>query len=212
MNVRPANTADSRFLAWVALAASRSHVETGIWDLWIPGSDEDKLNFLEGLLLSDHRHWCHYTSFVIAEVDGEPGAALSGYTPDDPDFVSPTKAIINASIAAGLTEVAQQEAFERMHCFLACLPQDEPGAWIIEWVATSPSHRRKGLVQALIADELEIGRARGHGTSQIMILSGNNPAQRAYEQSGFRYVDERRSAAFESATGSPGILRMLRPI
>ena len=68
-----------------------------------------------------------------------------------------------------------------MAVFLGCLPEDAPGSWIVEWVATAPRHRGRGLVQDLLAAEFDAGRQRGHELSQIMILSGNLPAQRAYE-------------------------------
>ena len=86
------------------------------------------------------------------------------------------------------------------------------GPWIVEWVATVAEHRGKGLVQRLLEAEFARGRDRGHPISQISILSGNTAAQRAYERAGYRYVDERRSAAFEQALGCPGLLRMLKSL
>lgn len=121
-------------------------------------------------------------------------------------------AIEAVSRASGWSDTRLAAAGARIESFLGCLPNDEPGAWIVEWVATAPGHRRKGLVQALLERQFEIGRQRGHAVTQISILSGNAPAQGAYQRSGYRYVDEKRSAAFEAATGSAGILRMLRPL
>jgi hypothetical protein len=54
------------------------------------------------------------------------------------------------------------------------------------------------------------GRERGHTQSQIAVLIGNTPAQRAYESAGFRVADEKRHPDFERAIGSPGIRRLLR--
>ena len=211
--IRAARPEDVPFLAWVVLAASRSHVERGAWDLTVEGRDDDeRLAFLERMLTAERPHWCHRDGFLIAEVDGEPAAALSGYGVDDAALLDPGEAIALCSRASGWSEERLAAAFRRLSAFMGCLPEDEPGAWIVEWVATRPEHRRRGLVQALLGEILERGRQRGHATSQIMILSGNVSAQRAYERAGFRYVDERRSAVFQAATGSPGLLRMLRPL
>ena len=83
-------------------------------------------------------------------------------------------------------------------------------AWVIEWVATRPEYRGKGLVHALLHDILDPGRERGHAQAQIAVLIGNTPAQRAYEGVGFRVADEKTHPDFERAVGSPGIRRLLR--
>ncbi len=210
--IRPAEPGDAPFLAWVALAASRSHVARGAWDLAIEGSDAGRLAFLERLLVSDQEHWCHHRGFLIAEVDGTPAAALAGFPADGSGLVPPEKAIEATARAAGWAGADVREAFRRMAVFLGCLPEDAPGAWVVEWVATRPEFRRRGLVRDLLEAELEEGRRRGHEIAQIMILIGNTPAQRAYERAGFALADEKRSAEFESATGSPGLARLLRPL
>jgi ribosomal protein S18 acetylase RimI-like enzyme len=210
--IRESLPEDVPFLAWVVLAASRSHVACGAWDLAVPGDDEEKLRFLERLLTSERPHWCQARGFRVAEVDGRAAAALSGYAPEDPGLESPAEAISACARSLGWTDEKISKAFAQLAIVLGCLPPDEPGAWIIEWVATSAGQRRRGLVQRLLEAELANGTERGHRVSQISILSGNTAAQRAYERAGYEYVDERRSAAFERAVGCPGLLRMLRPL
>jgi ribosomal protein S18 acetylase RimI-like enzyme len=85
----------------------------------------------------------------------------------------------------------------------------EPGAWVVEHVGTRPEFRQRGLVQRLMHEMLERGRQRGAETSDIGVLIGNEPAQRAYEKMGFTVAQEVRDADFEAVYGSPGA-RMLR--
>ncbi|TMG03124.1 MAG: GNAT family N-acetyltransferase, partial [Chloroflexi bacterium] len=87
--------------------------------------------------------------------------------------------------------------------------EHEPGAWVVEHVATKPEFRRRGLVERLIYETLETGRGRGAKTADIGVLIGNDPAQRAYEKCGFEVVIEKRDVEFERVYGSPGA-RMLR--
>ena len=94
--------------------------------------------------------------------------------------------------------------------FLTCIPEAAEEDWVIEWVATRPAHRGKGLVKALLQEILARGAERGHARSQIGVVIGNTAAQRAYESAGFRVVDEKTSPAFEGTFGTPGIRRMLR--
>jgi ribosomal protein S18 acetylase RimI-like enzyme len=76
-------------------------------------------------------------------------------------------------------------------------------------VATLPEFRRRGLVDRLMEAMLERAVARGAKVADISVFIGNDPAQRAYEKEGFRFVSEKRNAEIERTWGSPG-LRLLR--
>lgn len=210
--IRPARPADAPFLAWVALAAARSHVARGAWDLAVPASEEERLAFLQRLLLQDEPHWCHHGGFLVAEVDGRPAAALSGYGEGDASLLSPGTAIERAGRAGGWSDRDLAAAFQRLAVFMSCTTGDVPGAWIVEWVATRPEFRRMGLVRELLAAILEEGRRRGHETAQLTILIGNTSAQRAYERAGFVFDSEKRSPEFEAAVGCPGLSRGVRSL
>ena len=92
--------------------------------------------------------------------------------------------------------------------FVDCHEEDAEGAWVVEWVATLPDFRRRGLVHELLLAILEEGRERGHPRAQIGILIGNIPAQSAYENVGFRMTLEKTSERFEAVIGSPGLARL----
>jgi ribosomal protein S18 acetylase RimI-like enzyme len=210
--MRRAGAADAGFLARVALAASRSHVGRGAWDLAVEGSDETRLRFIEMVLAARRPSWCHHTGFLVAEVDGRPAAALAGYALDAPELAPPGEALREAAGLCGWSEADLAGSFERLAVFLACLPPDETGAWVVEWVAAEPEFRRRGLVEALLRAQIEEGRRRGHHCAQITLFIGNVPAQRAYEKVGFRASDERRDPRFEATLGAPGLLRMRRSL
>jgi ribosomal protein S18 acetylase RimI-like enzyme len=210
--IRPARPDDVPFLAWAVLASSRSHLERGVWDLALAVPDAELLAFLEAFLASPDRHFCHQTGFLVAEVDGRRAAALSGYAHESKELTPPGEAIAATARRLGRTQAEIGAMFARMAPFLACLPTDEPGAWIVEWVATHPDFRRRGLIDQLLRAELQVGRARGHRTAQIMILAGNIPAKHAYERVGFRVVEEKLNPDLEKAIGTPGLVRFLTPI
>ena len=100
------------------------------------------------------------------------------------------------------------EAGQRLAPFTRCFPDMPAGTWIVENVGTHPDCRRRGLVHALLEEALAAGRRSGCRTAQISCLIGNAPAQRAYEQVGFRVVEERRDGEFERLLGSPGYSRL----
>jgi translation initiation factor 4G len=209
--IRPATEDDVRFLAWVQQEAARSHLPYGFWDLAFIGPDEWRLPLIERLVRAQARSFCHWSNFLIAEVDGQPAAALSGY--ENPSSSAGTllfAAMEEAFAAVGWTELQSSAFQERIVPFLTCIPEAAEEDWVVEWVATRPEHRGKGLIKALLREILARGTERGHAQAQIAVLIGNAPAQRAYESAGFRVVDEKTSPAFEGTFGTPGIRRMLR--
>lgn len=211
--IRPARANDARFLAWVMLAASRSHVARGAWDLYVDGPDERVLALLERMATQEERSFCRWENFLVAEVDGTPAAGLSGYAPREPGMLDPDPAIAAAARAVlGWGEVERRRADTRLAEFVTCLAPTPPDVWVVEWVATLPAFRRRGLVRDLLLAIMDRGRRRGHASSQIMVLIGNTSAQAAYARAGYRVADEKRHPDFARALGCPGIARMTREL
>jgi len=209
--IRPAVVADIPFLAWVQQEASRSHLPFGFWDVAIPGPDEYRLGIIERIARADAPSFCHWSRFLVADVGGEPAAALCAY--DDAKVATGElffRALIDALTAIGWNEARIGAMQQRLVPFLTCALEQPDDTWIVEWVATLPKHRGKGLTRALLHAILDAGRERGHTQFQIGVLIGNTPAQRAYEGVGFAVVDEKRDPAFEATFGAAGIRRLQR--
>jgi len=212
-DIRPAVETDVPFIAWVQQEAARSHLPQGFWDLAYPGPEADRLRIVGRIGKAAARSFCHWSGFLVAEVDGRAAAALSAYThPSVAAGSALSEAIGEALDAEGWSEEERQAMGLRITPFLTCIPDTAEDAWIIEWVATRPEYRGKGLVRALLYEVLARGRARGHAQAQIAVLIGNTPAQRAYEGVGFRVADEKTHPDFEQTVGSPGIRRLLHAL
>jgi ribosomal protein S18 acetylase RimI-like enzyme len=102
--------------------------------------------------------------------------------------------------------------WDRSKAIMGIVMEHEPGAWVVEHVATKAEFRRRGLVERLMHEMLERGRQRGAIVADIGALIGNDPAQRAYEKCGFEVVIEKRDAEFEAVYGSPGARMMRRAL
>ena len=209
--IRPATEQDSSFIAWVELTAARSHLPTGIFDLSFPGPEAQRLELLDRICRAEVRSICHWSGFLVAEVEGEPAAALSGYAPSEHhDTLGP--AFSCALRDAGWTEEEITACFVRIAPSATCMREPEDDTWVVEWVATRESHRGRGLARSLLTEILELGHRRGYRKGQISVLIGNDPAQRVYSSAGFEVIDEARHEAFEAALGSPGVRRMQRAL
>lgn len=205
--IRPARPDDAAFLGWVIFAAGRSHCQRGVWDIIFGMPENECITFLEHLTVTEAHHMFHYSDFIIAEVDGCPVAALSGY--DHKQLVEVGQAFLQVHEKLGWTEDQRVDNQKGVAAILHCYPEETEGAWIIESVATLPEVRRQGMINILMKEILEKGRRLGFGLAQVGVFIGNTPAQNAYEKCGFRVIDEKRHPDFEAETGSPGMKRLL---
>src|SRR2546422_3168354 len=191
------------------MASNRSHLKRGVWDLQLGDDETEVLRYLELLAATEQLHWGHYSLFLIAEVDGVAAAGMCGFFENELGPGSVMAGAMEVNRKLGRTPEQVAEGWERAKSIMNLVIPHEPGAWVVEHVATRPEFRRRGLVDRLVREMLERGRRRGATTADIGVLIGNEPAQRAYEKCGFRVVAEKRDAEFERVYGSPGA-RMLR--
>jgi len=211
LKIRLARPEDASFLAWVIITSGRAHVQRGIWEVILGGTEEECLVFLQMLVVTKTPHLFHYSCFLVAEVAGRPVAALGGYDPRSLGYPALRKAIVEVVHKLGLSE-PDKAAGTRSEKILCCIPEEVEGAWVIDSVATVPKFRRRGIVSKLLEKIVEKGRKKGFRRAQINMYIGNTPAQKAYEKHGFKVVDEKRHPAFEEEIGSPGMVRLLRDL
>src|SRR5579864_912742 len=211
-NIRRATESDADFLAWVMLTASRSHAPRGVWDLIVGDSDAARLDYLKRLALAETRSVCHYDGFLVAQSDGRPTAALCTFHPGDGGWAVVAQVMSKVQDELGWTREDVVASQARFAPALACMPREAGADWCIEFVATIPEYRRRGLVDALLHQAIQRGVDRGCSLAQIIILIGNDAAQAAYEKVGFVVHVESTSPEFQAAIGAPGFRRLLREL
>ena len=203
---------DAGFLAWVMMTAHRSHLEKGLWDFVVGGSEADCLRYLEALAVTEQAHWAHYSTFIVAEVEGRPVSALCGYFEADCGTPAIREGMSQANKAVGRSEEEHAAGWGRAGSIIQVAPEHAPGVWIVEHVATLPEFRRRGLVDRLLVRILDEGRMRGAAAADIGVLIGNDPAQRAYEKAGFEVTAEKLHPEFEAVYKCPGIRSLSRAL
>ncbi len=198
------------FVAWVMLAAGRSHLPLGFYDFLAGGDEANVLRYLEALATTEQAHFAHYSTFLVAEVNGVPAAGMCGYF--EAEHGNIMAGIAEADQTLGRTEEEVSAAAVRAGSIVHVMPEHIPDVWIVEHVATKPEFRRQGLVERLMGEILDRGRQRGASTADIGVFINNNAAQRAYEKCGFVVIDEKRHPDFEAAYGTPGVRALRRTI
>jgi translation initiation factor 4G len=175
-------------------------------DLLVP-DDAKRLAFLDAVSHSDARSLFHYENFLVAEIDGRQVAGLSGY---EPAVATPEMdpAIADATQKLAWSDEDLAEMQTQLAVVASCFPDTPEERWIVEWVATVPEFRGRGIVNRLLLEILDRGRERGFEKAQIGYTLGNTLAKRSYERVGFKTVYERTDPEFEAALGSPGMACM----
>lgn len=212
LRIRRGRAEDAEFLAWVMLAASRAHMARGLWDIIIGADEAVCLDYLQRLAIAEPRSLYHYQSFLVAEADGAPAAALSGFSIQDAWAIA-GEAMSNVQRELGWTEAQAAASYQRVGPIWAnCLAPDAGADFAIESVATRPEYRGRGLVRTLIAEALQPARTRGDRLAQIVTYIGNQAAIAAYEKSGFQVQDEKRCRDMQDLLGAPGFIRLTRKL
>ena len=212
ISTREAKASDAPFIAWVQLAAGRGHCERGFFDLAFTATGTELLDDVEALVVAPALSFHHWSRFLIAEVDGRPAAALSGYEPAKTGDDELLMAYGHAATVRGWAEDFFAGMEPRIAPLLECMTPTPDDHWVVEWVATLPEYRGRGLVSGLLQEMLERGRSLDYKASQISIMIGNDGAQRAYESAGFKVVDEKTSPQLDALLGTPGFRRLRRAI
>ena len=200
------------FIAWVSLAAARSHLPRGFWDHFIDRDQAACLEYLETLATTSRPHLFHHSAFLVAEVEGRPAAALCGYLEEELGYQALQSVDSEVDARLARPPEASRDGMARNAAFFTVVPQHRPGTWIVENVATRPEFRRRGLVSQLLEEVLKRGAARGAQIADIGVLIGNDPAELAYEKAGFRAVGEKRNPELLRSWGTPGIRLLRRPL
>ena len=211
-NIRDATPDDVDFIAWVMLTASRSQLDRGIWEYLNDYSEDEALDLLRRIAVTDVVHLFHHSLFVIVEIDGVPAAGMCGYDSETQGFEQ-YGAALGAVIAECPQHLDPEEMGRRGGVLLSGFPPPPPGRrFVVENVATRADFRRRGLVSLLLNYLFDRGRDRGFTDSQISVFIGNDPARAAYLKAGFDVAAEARSDGWAEEIGCPGTELMLRPL
>jgi len=208
LTFRPATPDDAAFLGWACVAAARSQLERGWFDIVLQRDDAFVLEFAKRLTLTKARSWWHWSLFEVAEVDGMLASAMCGFG-DESVYRASSAAMAEASDQMRISKEEQAQFWPR-GSFIMSTVSGEDGAWTIENVATAQAFRGTGVTQRLLERDLEL--VKGFKRAQISFFIGNTAAQRAYAKAGFAFVEEKRAPEFQAAMGTPGTIRYAREI
>lgn len=206
--IRRATLEDADFIARGILIATRSQLRLGFWDAVFELNEADCVKALAILASSTFESWNHCNRFLIAELDNQSVSTLCTYDPAETGVLLLLQAMEELFSLLELESGEQYLIWDRMRASASCVPQHEPGTFVIENTATMPEYRRRGFASKLVNEALANAREDGYKIAALNILIGNDEAQRVYARFGFEVTDEKTDASFEQLFGVPGVRRM----
>ncbi|MBR1218957.1 GNAT family N-acetyltransferase [Bradyrhizobium sp. U87765 SZCCT0131] len=206
MLIRAAGPSDIDLVADTILAAQRGQQPRGYFDIALDLDAAQCLAFVRRLTTADVRSWWRLSHFWVAEHDGVAAAALCAL-PVAGSMANARQAVQDTMTAAGFTDQMQAAVAQRGAYVRQCWMDSDESAWMIEHVATRPSHRGLGLAARLLDHALAQGRDLGFPRAQITFYIGNDAAERSYARAGFSFAEEKRHPDFAAVTGAAGFRR-----
>lgn len=199
INIRKASSEDASFLALMILQSSRAEKKYGMFDL-IFGTkrDEDTLKYLEKLTTTNAKSYCHYTNFLIADIDGERVGSLCSYEPriaTRDTFVEAIDEIQRANGSDEYLEILESCDFELNKRTL-----------IFDFMEEIEGFIDVGVLKALMQKSLLTARLKGYRIAQAMVEIGSLETLLYYKKLGFKEVRQKECEIYKEKFGRAGLV------
>lgn len=198
MVIRTAKPDDASFIAWAILESTRAGKKQGVFDL-IFSPAADMMTMLETLIVNDIKTICHYSNFLIAEIEGQTVGALCGYDGYKLSWDTMSEALRSMG--------CQGDYKERIASYLLCEPEIEKNTLILDFMVAKDEFRGLGVVKELVKKVLLNARLKGFRKAQTGIEIGSIETQLAYEKMGFTAKEQKKSEYYLKDFGRAGITR-----
>lgn len=199
IKIRKALTTDAGFLAEMILQSSRADKKLGIFDLIFDSKDNDStLKNIEKLTNTVQKNQCHYSNFLIAEIDGKSVGSLCSYEPR-----KATREAFLSSLNEIGTQAQTQEYFEILD---SCDFGLNKSTLIFDFMEEVKGHMDVGILKALMQKSLLTARLKGYRIAQAMVEIGSLETLLYYKKLGFKEVRQIESVLYKEKFGRPGLV------
>lgn len=200
IKIRQAKVADSAFLAQMILQSSRAGKKDGVFDLLFATNDDATiLKRLEELIQTTAISHCHYSNFLLAELDGKPVGTLCSYEPR----ISNKETFIKA-----LTEIGCSDENNALEVMYICSFKLNNRTLIFDFMEELENFIDVGVLKVLMQKSLLTARLKGYTIAQTMIEIGSLESELFYKKMGFRVVEQKECALYKEKFGRSGMSLM----
>ncbi|WP_294961036.1 acyl-CoA acyltransferase [Sulfurimonas sp.] len=199
IKIRKALNTDAEFLAKMILQSSRADKKIGIFDLIFESKEDDAtLKNIEKLTTTVGKNQCHYSNFLIAEIDGKSVGSLCSYEPR----IATRETFLNSLKEIG-SDSHTEEFFEILD---TCNFGLNKSTLIFDFMEELEGHMNVGVLKALMQKSLLTARLKGYRIAQAMVEIGSLETLLYYKKLGFKEVRQIESGLYKEKFGRPGLI------
>ena len=197
IKIKKATAEDSAFLAQMILQSSRAGKKDGIFDLLFEtNNNEVILKKLEELTQTQSKSSCHYSNFLIAEMDSKSVGTLCSYEPR----IATQETFVQALHEIGCSEI--DETLEVMYC---CDFHLNNRTLMFDYMEELDGFIDVGVLKELMRKSLLSARLKGYRIGQTMIEIGSLESELFYKKLGFKMVEQKECELYKEKFGRPGL-------
>jgi len=197
IKILQAKSEDSVFLAKMILQSSRAGKKDGIFDLLFKTNDDNViLEKLEMITKASSKSHCHYSNFLIAQMDGKSVGTLCSYEPR----IATREAFVNALKEIGCDDT--NEALEVMYC---CDFELNTRTLMFDFMEELEGFIDVGVLKSLMQKSLLTARLKGYTIAQTIIEIGSLENELFYKKLGFKKIAQKECELYKERFGRLGL-------
>lgn len=200
IKIRKATANDSSFLAQMILQSSRAEKKICMYDLiFNTNTDKDLLNNLEKLITTTAKNSCHFSNFLIAEMDGKSVGSLCSYEPR----IANRQAFCDALKEVGIENAASSDYIEILN---ACDFELNTRTLIFDFMEEVEGFIDVGVMKELMVKSLLTARLKGYTIAQTIVEIGSLETLLYYKKLGFKEVKSKECELYREKFGRAGLV------
>ena len=199
IKIRKAESGDASFLAQMILQSSRAEKKSGLYDL-IFGTDDDKkvLKYLESLTQTKAKNHCHYSNFLVAELDGKMVGTLCSYEP---------RIATKQTFEDALAEIGCRENVnETLKVLYQCDFNLNNRTLMFDFMEELEGFIDVGVLKALMQKSLLTARLKGYRIAQAIVEIGSLETLLFYKKLGLKEIEEKECELYKETFGRAGLV------
>ena len=199
IKIRKATTGDLKFLAQMMLQSSRAGKKIGLFDLvFNTTNDVEILEYLEALSQTTVKNQCHYSNFLIAELDGKSVGTLCSYEPR----ISTKQTFVD-----GLKEIGcKEDVSDSLEVMYNCDFDLNNRTLMFDYMEELEGFIDVGVLKTLMQKSLLTARLKGYRIAQSIVEIGSLETLLFYKTLGFKEVKERECELYREKFGRNGLV------
>lgn len=199
ITIRKATSADASFLAQMILQSTRADKKIGVFDLiFKTESDKKILENLEKLTNTTSKSNCHFSNFLVAEMDGKCVGSLASYEP---------RLITKETFMSALEEIGvNAEESEYFGLMEICGFALNSRTLVFDYMEELEGFMDVGILKALMQKSLLTARLKGYRIAQTIVEIGSLETLLYYKKLGFQEVKRKDCEPYKEIFGRPGLV------